>query len=120
MDVEAGGGHVDDEAQLGFVVLARQEFPVEPGDDHGIAVGGGDVDHELFQQIALAGIDADDDAVGVADAHDEGAAAGVRHADEDLRELGGGAAGVRSERDAVAAEDDLLELELGVFAGPNG
>ena len=65
-------------------------------------------------------VDADDGAVRVADPHDDQAAPGVGHADEDLGELLGGAPRFRSERDPLASEHDLLQLELGVLAGPDG
>ena len=120
VDVEPGDRDVDDHAQLRFIAFAWQVQPIEPGNDDRSAVGGRDVDHELLQKLTLLRVDTDHDTVGVADPHDDGPSAGVRHADEDLGELRRRAARFRSERDPVAAEDDLLQLQLGVFTGPNG
>ena len=44
----------------------------------------------------------------------------VGHADEDLGELLGGAPRFGTEGDPIASEHDLLQLEPGVFAGPDG
>ena len=55
--VELGRRDLDDQTQLEGAVLRGQVFPVERRDDHRVAVVGRGVDHELFEEVALPGVD---------------------------------------------------------------